>query len=56
MKLIDQFLTMVQAQSRHILAGQLGQLKRLLLDAAEKIKDARGAPVPRRQNETLKTD
>jgi thioredoxin-related protein len=55
-KVIDQFLAMLQAQSRHIQAIQLEQLKGSLLDAAEKIKDARGAPVPRRQNETGKTD
>jgi thioredoxin-related protein len=53
---IDQFLAMVQAQSQHIQANHLEQLKRSLLDAAEKIKDARGAPVPRRKNETGKTD
>jgi thioredoxin-related protein len=55
-KVIDQFLAMVQAHSRHIEANHLEQLKRSLLDAAEKIKDARGAPVPPRQNETGKTD
>jgi thioredoxin-related protein len=55
-KVIDQFLAMVQAQSRHVQAGQLEQLKRSLLDAAEKIKDARGAPAPRRQSENGKTD
>jgi hypothetical protein len=45
-KEIDQFLAIVQGQSRHLGASHLEQLKKSLHDAAENIKEAQRSARP----------